>query len=429
MGTIEARRGRALAGAGVVALVLAAALLALPGADAATDPVPPPVTDYATYPQPALIPEACGVDGPAVLVDTQFEVNGVTAPSLRDFDLQAGDLVTMTWAGFAPGCEGIGVSLSVKKTNLPFFDPQDNQQLLRPYDYCGPGGVPCGVGPDGRYRLSLAVPPVEVTCNFQFDAAIGPPLEIVGPEGSYYSTGTRVANGKPGGPNMLISASNGGIGDCEQAVTSIDKLWVIGGQAGTVPPVALAPGFAVVVESRSSQGEPLGSATCRYEPGFTCTYADPAGAPAADLPVTPQGTLEVVEQDPPAGFRVEPSGRFQLADRFVSCGASGCVLTVTNTDQPTPTTTVPPTTTPTSVSPTTAPPTTAGPGSDVGGTGAGNNPSTANTATGTLPATGSPSRAPVLLAYALLAVGALLLLESGRRRLRPALTQRGRSGA
>jgi hypothetical protein len=35
--------------------------------------------------------------------------------------------------------------------------------------------------------LTIAIPTKQQACNFQFDAVIGPPLQNVGPNGSYYS--------------------------------------------------------------------------------------------------------------------------------------------------------------------------------------------------------------------------------------------------
>ncbi|MEZ5266514.1 MAG: hypothetical protein R2755_33045 [Acidimicrobiales bacterium] len=46
---------------------------------------------------------------------------------------------------------------------------------------------------------------MSVAC-YQLDANVGPPLEIVGPAGSFYSI-----NGQF---NTLLSANNGGAGDC-----------------------------------------------------------------------------------------------------------------------------------------------------------------------------------------------------------------------
>ncbi|MEZ5266513.1 MAG: hypothetical protein R2755_33040 [Acidimicrobiales bacterium] len=49
--------------------------------------------------------------------------------------------ITMTWTGYAPGCEGIGVSLSRKVSRTVGFNENDNQ-YLNVWSYCGPGGNP-----------------------------------------------------------------------------------------------------------------------------------------------------------------------------------------------------------------------------------------------------------------------------------------------
>ncbi|MEY2457184.1 MAG: hypothetical protein QOK06_2278 [Acidimicrobiaceae bacterium] len=165
-----------------------------------------PITDYANYPDaitPSLFPAGCSARGPAILTGTTFTVNGVSAPDLGSFTLSAGDTVTMTWTGFAPGCDTVGISLSAKRADAPFFQPGVNQELIPPFGYCGPGGSAC----DPATGLSLTVPARRVACNFQLDAVIGPPLSVVGPGGSFYDSSIRGS-----GSNMLISSNNGGAG-------------------------------------------------------------------------------------------------------------------------------------------------------------------------------------------------------------------------
>jgi LPXTG-motif cell wall-anchored protein len=160
---------------------------------------PAPITDYANYPPP--LPAGCTADGPSVLTGVQFAANGRTAASLRDLNLVGGDTVTMTWTGFAPGCEGVGIGLSFKIAQAPTFVVSDNQ-YLQSFDYCGPDGTPCSA----PFTLTLTLPTAtSVPCG-QLDAHIGRPLAIVGPSGAYYNLNNPV--------NMLISAFNGGGGDC-----------------------------------------------------------------------------------------------------------------------------------------------------------------------------------------------------------------------
>ncbi len=164
---------------------------------------PPPVTEYGTYPA-GLIPDGCTAQGEELLVGEQYTVDGVTSSSLRNFATIAQDaIVTMTWTGFAPGCEGVGISLSRKISGQTNFDPSDNQ-YLNVWAYCGPGGTPCTA--PFSLTLDLGLSP-QVAC-YQMDANAGPPLNIVGPAGTFYSS-------NPGGFNTLISAHNGGTGsDC-----------------------------------------------------------------------------------------------------------------------------------------------------------------------------------------------------------------------
>ncbi|MEY2458793.1 MAG: hypothetical protein QOG30_623, partial [Acidimicrobiaceae bacterium] len=190
-----------------------------PSAEAASTATP--ITDYLNYPamSPSLLPADCTVSGPAVLSGIQYVVrhNGVDSPASSDlasFTLVSGDKVTMTWADDIDGCEGIGISLSVKSAEQPTFDPNTDQHLVT-FAYCS--GHDCGQAtPFGH--LSVTVPDQIAACNFQLDAAIGPPLADVGPAGSYYSNVTRGENGKPHGTaddlNMLIGSNNGGAGDC-----------------------------------------------------------------------------------------------------------------------------------------------------------------------------------------------------------------------
>lgn len=164
----------------------------------------PPIRDYAAYP-PAL-PAGC-VDGESALVNVRFSAGGVTNANLGALPLAPGQTFTMTWDGFNPGCEGVGVGLSSKVATVPVFDATTDY-WLRAFTYCGPeaGATPCTPGTN---TLTLQVPPAaEVPC-YQLDAHLGPPLAQVGPTSAFYGylNGVR---------SMLISAQNGGTGDCSQ---------------------------------------------------------------------------------------------------------------------------------------------------------------------------------------------------------------------
>jgi hypothetical protein len=199
----------------LVAIVAGLLVTFASGASAAS-PLPSAITDYANYPaniDPAPFPAGCNSQGGSIITGAKYTVNGVTSGTLGSFTLHTGDPITMTWTGFAQGCDGAGVSLAAKATQHPVFVPQDNQKLIV-FDYCGPLGASCS-NPDGGFGpLTVTVPSREDACNFQIDAVIGPPLAKVGPDGSYYSEDSRSANGKPDGANMLIDANNGGEGKC-----------------------------------------------------------------------------------------------------------------------------------------------------------------------------------------------------------------------
>jgi hypothetical protein len=162
---------------------------------------PAPITDYASYP-PAF-PAGCTVDGAGVVPGVQFTVNGQTASDLRTLQIVPGDTITMTWTSLAPGCESLGLGLSVKISQASTFNIADNQ-YLQSFTYCGPGGDAC------TGSLAIQLPPAAVVPCYQLDAHIGAPLAIVGPSGSYYGDTQRAS-----GTNMLISAQNGGSAPCD----------------------------------------------------------------------------------------------------------------------------------------------------------------------------------------------------------------------
>lgn len=168
-------------------------------------PSPAPVTDYAKYPLGlGIIPAGCTAQGGEILVGEQYSINGgAPQADLRNVGEIANDaVVTMTWTGYAQGCEGIGLSLSRKVAPSPAFDPGVNQ-YVNAWSYCGPGGNAC----NGTLTLDLSTT-TGVAC-YQLDASVGPPLNVVGPAGAFYSL-----NGKF---NTLLSANNGGTQPCTPA--------------------------------------------------------------------------------------------------------------------------------------------------------------------------------------------------------------------
>lgn len=234
--------------AAVLALVAGSPASAQSGAQT---PSPVAVTDYANYPLGlGIIPATCTTQGSAILSGVQYSMNGgAPVSNLADLGQVPNNAsITMTWTGYAPGCEGIGVSLSRKVSRTVGFNENDNQ-YLNVWSYCGPGGNPC----NGSLTLNLATSGVSVAC-YQLDANVGPPLEIVGPAGSFYSI-----NGQF---NTLLSANNGGAGDC-------------------TPPPCEAP--------NAPADMPAAAAACQDLQATTTTTAAPTTVPTTAPPVTTSG--------------------------------------------------------------------------------------------------------------------------------------------
>jgi LPXTG-motif cell wall-anchored protein len=209
------------------------------------------------------------------------------------------------------------------------------------------------------------------------------------------------------GPDMLLDALNQGLGNCAQLPRIvIDKHWV---GTGSRPPSYVPAAFTLTVTSTVSATDStlLGTATCTVASGkFRCDYRDQAEPAVArdGLLVATTSVLTVRETGFP-GNTVDITFPVDLASRFVSCPPSGgpCLLTITNTPPP------PPTTSP-STSPTTEP-----------STSTPTPPSTAPTTSPsvspvTLPATGSRGTPPlVLLGVLLVPLGAVLVFVTRRR--------------
>ena len=223
------RRGRWTAVA-VAATILGGMVFVAPMSVASAAPPPSALTNYGTYPNAPVenaLPQAC-LPGTSYLRDVSFSLNGGSSESnLSDLpDPQPGDTITMTWSGWnnsgEASCEevNVGASLSVKAAPSPVFNQNFNQQLHEPFAYCGPSGDPCQGGAEELYSLSLTMPPTNEVCNYQLDAVIGLPLQTIGPDGSFYGNALRQGQNKPSGPDMLISAKNGGPGTC----TTVEKI-------------------------------------------------------------------------------------------------------------------------------------------------------------------------------------------------------------
>jgi hypothetical protein len=272
-----------------VTLRLLAAVLVVAGAltlttslaTAATGPAGvAPITEYGAYPA-GVLPVGCTAQGADLLVGEQFTVNGVSVGSLRELTVSNTDVIVMTWNSFAPGCEGAGLSLSVKIAPSADFDPGVDQYLAG-FDYCGPGGPAC----NGN-RLTLDLRAIGSATCFQVDANAGRPLEIVGPSGDYYSVNQPV--------NVLVSALNAGSEPC------------------VVPPCATAP---------AGSGIPAESFACDPEvaPTTTSTTLAPAPTTTTEAPPAPRPTT------PPT---TAPCAAGQVRDANGQCVAVAAATTTT----------------------------------------------------------------------------------------------------
>jgi hypothetical protein len=177
------------------------------------------VTDYASYPAP--LPAGCP-DGKASLVDVRFSNGrGGDTADLRQLDVGDGDTLTMSWQDFHGSCKTAGGGPAVDVTMAAYdagsatFDPSIDQRLLPGWVTCGPSTSPCAPA-DGRYQLSITMPGIDVTCQVQAGAILGLPLEVVGPNGSYYNSVIR----RDAKANMLIDATNFETPGCVSGTTT-----------------------------------------------------------------------------------------------------------------------------------------------------------------------------------------------------------------
>jgi LPXTG-motif cell wall-anchored protein len=275
----------------VIAATMAAVLIG-GGPVGAQSTQPPPITDYTTFPQP--LPNGCP-GGAGVLVDVRYDNGrGGTTTDLRALDLRAGDTLTATWADVVAGCKApdgtpnIVIGIAAYDAGAPLFDPAVDQHLLAGWNVCGAGQGPCTVV-DGRYRLTIAVPTAEVTCNVQVGVGIGLPLAVVGPNGSFYTPEARDDQG----PNLLIGAANFATTPCPPPGT--------GGETVTTTPTATTPTTTPTTVPPATTSTP--ATTAPTEQGVAAVAAatataTPTGAAAAEaarpLPTTgAQGTVPV----------------------------------------------------------------------------------------------------------------------------------------
>jgi len=190
---------------------LAGLVLAVTSTATAQQALPPRVTDYSNYPDTpqALLTAGCDFSG---VTGVSFSLNDSTpVGNLADLpELQAGDEVTMSWAGVAPACVGSALSLTQKDSPQPFFDPTVDQPI---------GTYNFATLSDAPGSLSLTVPDLSGlghSCSYQLDAVVGVPLAIVGPSGSFYEASTRGDDRR----TTLISFRNGSYTICVAQATT-----------------------------------------------------------------------------------------------------------------------------------------------------------------------------------------------------------------
>jgi len=170
-------------------MVLIGLLLAVSTAVSAQATLPPLVNDYANYPDTPQAILTAGCDANGDVTGVSFSANGGTAVSgLADLpEMNAGDVLTMTWTGVSADCVGSAISLTVKIAQEPVFKQNVNQ-------LAAPSGYNTTILVDAPGSLSVTLPDLAsfgFGCAYQLDAIVGVPLAVVGPSGSDYSASVR----------------------------------------------------------------------------------------------------------------------------------------------------------------------------------------------------------------------------------------------
>jgi LPXTG-motif cell wall-anchored protein len=244
-------RKAALLAAFIGATLAVGAAMAAPSAGAQAAAPATPVTDYATY--PAALPAGCP-DGTSALIGVTFDNGrGAETTDLQTLDVRSGDTLTMTWSAFAPACRteagqpAIAVSMAAYEAGAATFDPSADQQLLPGWTTCGFGQTACSLT-EGRYHLSLTIPPADVACTIQADAVIGLPLAVVGPHGSYYNSAVRGDER----PNLLIADTHVVTAPCPVPATTSPPT-----PAPAATPVTTPPTTAVALPAATETAAPV----------------------------------------------------------------------------------------------------------------------------------------------------------------------------
>lgn len=234
-----------------------------------------PVTDYANYPNTLQAKAGPGCDGGGLFRSEMFSLNGGTPvhdpKDLPEFN--EGDVLVMTWNDNTPQCQGSAVSLDVKVSQKPTFDPEDDQPARLPFTYDFLTG-----GPGSLTYVFPSLAEFGLGCFYQLDAIVGIPLAIVGPSGSDYTAG--IGNRPLDGRTMLINFRNGGYSTCLAQGTTTTT------EAPTT--TTTAP------EVTTTTGPALDATTTTVAPATTAPAVD--STPTTAQNVTPTAQTALVTQ-------------------------------------------------------------------------------------------------------------------------------------
>lgn len=243
----------------------------------------PTTNAYEGYPlNGGVVPAGCTAQGADILTGETYSVNGGTAfEDMRQINATIGDTVTMNWTGEAPGCSSAIITLSMKATGFKTFVIEDNQYNVLSSS-CGTSEGPSCAEIDRTLSLELSPIGGTVSC-FQIDSHLGPPLEVVGPEGSYYGSLNGVRN-------ILIGAKNAGTDPCVTQPCAV---------SGISAPAA-APSCRTASPCSSNPSIASTSDECNPCPTNSAVKADDAGCkePCATNPAIPADSTSCGEQKP-----------------------------------------------------------------------------------------------------------------------------------
>lgn len=237
----------------------------------------PVVTDFADYPANSGAPDGCDTAG---VTGLSYTVNdGDPVADLQNIGpVRAGDVVTATWVDVAAVCDGSPVAIAIKSAPGPTFDPTADQAMVPPY---GSETLTAGTGGSVSFTLPSLERAFYRGCYGQIDAILGNPLHIVGPSGSYYGAALR-----GGGPNLLLSAWNGGYDFCFRSPTP-------------TPPTTALPTTTTAPTPVTTPGEDA-SPTPTAPPAVEGDASDGGGPQDVNPPTTPAPSVAPTDDLAPA---------------------------------------------------------------------------------------------------------------------------------